>query len=134
MLYIKIDHSGVSVGRNIGIRYAKGKYINFLDADDKWDIKAFKFVLIFFKFYKNIYMVSCRMIFFEERISFHPLDYKFYGSRVANLTNEYNCIQLSSSSSFFKYSFIRRHKFKERVFNGEDALFINNIINIIKQC
>ena len=128
IIYIKIDHSGVSVGRNIGIRYAKGKYINFLDADDKWDIKAFKFVLIFFKFYKNIYMVSCRMIFFEERISFHPLDYKFYGSRVANLTNEYNCIQLSSSSSFFKYSFIRRHKFKERVFNGEDTLFINSLL------
>ena len=128
IIYIKIDHSGVSVGRNIGIRYAKGKYINFLDADDKWDIKAFKFVLIFFKFYKNIYMVSCRMIFFEARISFHPLDYKFYGSRVANLTNEYNCIQLSSSSSFFKYSFIRLHKFKERVFNGEDTLFINSLL------
>ena len=73
-------------------------------------------------------MVSCRMIFFEARISFHPLDYKFYKSRVANLTNEYNCIQLSTSSSFFKYSFIRLHKFKEGVFNGEDTLFINNLL------
>ena len=35
IIYIKINHSGVSIGRNIGLKHAKGIYINFLDADDK---------------------------------------------------------------------------------------------------
>ena len=45
VVYVKLEHGGVSRARNFGIQYAKGKYINFLDADDKWDNKAFKYVL-----------------------------------------------------------------------------------------
>ena len=40
--YIKIEHNGVSKARNIGLDYANGTYINFLDPDDKWDYNAFK--------------------------------------------------------------------------------------------
>ena len=130
MLYIPIKHSGVSIARNIGLKYAKGKYINFLDADDKWDKNVFKHVLLFFRFFKNIYIVSCRLIFFEGKEKYHQLDYKFYKTRVINVTEEYNCIQLSSSSSFFHYSLIKANKFKEGIFAGEDTRFINNILLI----
>ena len=128
ILYIKIEHGGVSKARNIGIKYAKGKYINFLDADDKWDKKAFNYVLLFFNFYRNINIVGCRLIFFEAKVNYHPLDYKFYKSRVVNLSEEYNSILLSSSSSFFRYSSIKNKHFKEGVFNGEDTRFINNLL------
>jgi len=128
ILYIKIEHGGVSKARNIGIKYAKGKYINFLDADDKWDKNAFKYVLLFFNFYRNINIVGCRLIFFEARLNYHPLDYKFYKSRVVNLSEEYSSILLSSSSSFFRYSCIKDKHFKEGVFNGEDTRFINNLL------
>ena len=94
ILYIKIEHSGVSKARNIGLKYSKGKYINFLDADDKWDKNAFNYVLLFFKFYRNINIIGCRLIFFEARKNYHPLDYKFYKSRVVNLSEEYNSILL----------------------------------------
>ena len=47
--YIKIEHSGVSKARNIGLNYAEGKYINFLDPDDIWHHKAFYLVFLFFK-------------------------------------------------------------------------------------
>ena len=47
ILYIRIEHSGVSKARNIGIEFAKGKFINFLDSDDKWDKEAFKYALNF---------------------------------------------------------------------------------------
>ena len=107
ILYIKIEHSGVSKVRNIGMKYAQGKYINFLDADDKWNKKAFNYVLLFFKFYKKINIVGCRLIFFEARVNYHPLDYKFYKTRIVNLSEEYNSILLSSSSSFFRYSSIK---------------------------
>ena len=130
ILYIKIKHDGVSKSRNIGIKYSEGEYVNFLDADDKWDKKAFNYILLFFRFYKNINIIGCRIKFFEAKVSSHPLDYKFFKSRVVNLTNEYNFIHLSSSSSFFRYKLIKNLRFKEGVFNGEDTRFINNILLI----
>ena len=128
IIYIKIAQGGVSKARNIGLKYAKAKYINFLDSDDKWDKKAFFYALLFFRLYKNIDIIGCRLKFFEASDKYHPLDYKFYRSRVANLTNEYKCIHLMSSSSFFRYSLIKDKKFKEGVFAGEDTRFINNFL------
>ena len=126
--YIKIEHSGVSVGRNIGLKYVEGEFINFLDSDDKWDSKAFQIVLFFFRYYKKINIIGCRIKFFELYNSYHPLDFKFTKTRVVNINKEYNCIQLSSSSSFFRYSLIKKEKFKPGIFNGEDTRFINNIL------
>ena len=128
IIYIKLEHGGVSRARNFGIQQAKGKFINFLDADDKWDNKAFKYVYLFFKMYRRVNIIGCRLIFFEAKHSRHPLDYKFYKTRVVNLLDEYNCIQLSSSSSFFRHSFIKNKTFQEGILTGEDTRFINNLL------
>ena len=128
IVYIKIKHSGVSKARNIGLDYAKGEFINFLDADDKWDSEALMHVSIFLKENKNVDIVAGRLLFFEAINGYHPLDYKFYKTRVVNLTREYNCIQLSGASSFFRNSLIKEKRFAEDVFTGEDTIFINNIL------
>ena len=130
IIYSKIEHSGVSISRNIGLKYALGKYINFLDADDKWDLHAFMYVFYFFKFYKNVGIVAGRLKFFETLNSYHPLDYKFYKTRVANLTVEYNCIHISGPSSFFRKSLIKTNNFDKDIFSGEDTIFINNLLLI----
>ena len=137
--YIKINHSGVSISRNIGLKYAKGLYINFLDSDDKWDIKAFANVYLFFKMNEDIGLVGCRFKYFELLNKYHLLDYKFYKTRKVNLTKEYDCIQLSASSSFFRASEIKGKYFERGIFSGEDIRFIFNfiifkpIIGIIKE-
>ena len=128
IIYTKINHSGVSKARNVGMKYAVGKYANFLDPDDKWDYQAFKNFLLFFKYYKQIDFVAGRLKFFEAKENYHPLDYKYYKSRVVNLTNEYNCIHLSASSCIFKQSLIKDKSFEEGVFSGEDARFVLNIL------
>ena len=61
IFYIKITHGGPSKARNIGLSYAKGTIVNFLDSDDKWDIKAFNYVFLFFKLYKNIDVIGGRI-------------------------------------------------------------------------
>ena len=128
IIYFKIKHSGVSKARNIGMNYANGTFINFLDADDKWDNQAFYFFSLFLKMYNDIDIVSGRIKFFGEEKRYHPLDYKFYKTRVINLTKEYNSIQLSASSSIFRKSSIKDKNFKEDVFFCEDSLFVNNFL------
>ena len=130
IIYIKIKHSGVSKARNEGMNHAHGKFINFLDADDKWDYQAFNYINLFFKINKDIDFVAGRIKFFEEDKKYHPLDYKFYKTRVVNLSQEYNSIQLSASSSIFRKSSIAGKYFKEDVFFCEDSLFVNNILLI----
>ena len=126
--YIKIEHSGVSKARNIGLTLAKGKYINFFDPDDQWDSKAFEYFLSFFQNNKDIMLACGRFKFFEKTNSYHPLDYKFYQTRIVNLTQEYNCIMSTTANCFFHSSYISNKKFEENVQIQEDTLFINNIL------
>ena len=128
IIYKKIEHGGVSRARNVGLEYARGEFINFLDADDKWDPQALAYVLSFFENNTNVNIVAGRLLFFEAINGYHPLDYKFYETRVVNLTKEYSCIHLSGPSSFFRNFLIKGKKFVEGVFSGEDTIFINNIL------
>ena len=128
IVYIKTEHNGVSKARNIGMYYANGTYINFLDSDDKWDYQALEYFLLFFNKNKDIDLVAGRIKFFEAKEKYHPLDYKFYKSRVVNLSEEYNSIQLSVSSCIFKKSLIEGKYFTENIFFCEDSKFINSIL------
>ena len=128
IIYIKISHSGPSKARNIGLSYAKGKYINFLDSDDKWDKNSFRQAFLFFKFNKMVDIIGSRIKFFEASNGYHFLDYKFIKTRIVNLDKEYSNIQLHCSSSFFRYSAIIKNRFDENLFYGEDVKFISNLL------
>ena len=109
---------------------AKGKYINFVDSDDKWDYNAFSLILKFFDNHKKIECVAARIKFFGIKNHYETLDYKFYKTRIVNLTHEYNCIQLSISSSIFKKTYIEGKLFDENVLVSEDSKFINSILMV----
>ncbi len=130
--YIKQENAGVSAARNTGIPYIEGKYVNFLDSDDKWELDAFKKIYKFFEaHYDEVDVVSCRMKRFEASTAFHAVDYKYKpGSRVADLfdENEQNSIQLHVTSSVLKAEAIGDTRFVHGMKFGEDGLFVNEII------
>ena len=128
IIYVKNDHCGVSKARNIGLKYASGTLINFLDSDDKWESNAFKYVLLFSKYYKNVDIISGRIKYFECSNDYHLLDYKFRRTRIANLREEYDCVQLHAASSFFRLSSIKTKKFSENLSYAEDIEFILNLL------
>ncbi len=132
IIYVKQENAGVSAARNTGIPYAEGKYINFLDSDDKWDSHAFKKIYNFFEeHYNETDVVAGRIRQFDANTNYHVLDYKFKpGMRVADLTdeNEFDSIQLHVTSAVIKAEAIGNKRFDSEIKFGEDSLFINSII------
>ena len=129
IVYVKKENGGVSSARNEGIQYAEGKYVNFLDSDDCWEPKAFERVLKFFDDnYDIIDVVGARKKFFDAKTGYHPLDYKFSVTKIVDLRDEYEFIQMDVTGAFIKNEAICDTRFSERLKYGEDACFINTII------
>ncbi len=129
IVYVKKENGGVSSARNEGIPYAEGKYVNFLDSDDCWQKNAFEKVLKFFdENYDIIDVVGCRKKFFDAMTGFHTLDYKFKVTKIVDLRDEYEFIQMDVTGAFIKNEAIGDVRFLTQLKYGEDAQFINTII------
>ncbi len=62
--YFKIKNQGVSKARNIGVSYAKGEFLAFLDADDLFDLNNLEQKTDYLNTYKEIGLVhSLEQIF-----------------------------------------------------------------------
>ncbi len=124
------ENGGVSSARNAGLELAEGKYVNFLDPDDKLTPDTLKKVWKFFeKHYGETDVVAIPMRFFDGRTGDHVLNYKFEGkSRVVDLNKEWNYIQLSMSSAFLKREAVQNLRFDTRLSHCEDAKVMQKIL------
>lgn len=126
--YVKNEkNKGPGASRNIGLEYATGEYVNFLDSDDNLSKNTMKDVLDFFNTHPQVDLVSIPIYFFESRTGEHSLNYKFKEPRCVDLLENPDCYQLSAPSSFIRRSSTKDIKFPN-IITSEDVVFINEIM------
>ena len=123
------ENQGQATARNNGMKFARGKYLNFLDSDDKLELNTLSSVYDFFEQHHNqVDIVSIPIRFFDRESGDHILNYKYESTRLVDLIEEPSFIQLSASSAFFKRSAIGENEFDTELVVSEDAIFLNKIL------
>ena len=127
--YFYKENGGQASARNYGIKHANGKYVNFLDADDKFMPCTLENVFDFFeKNFSQIDLVAVPMYFFERQTGDHPLNYKFQETEVIDLKINWDFPQLATNSSFFKRSVFDNYEFDTSLISSEDAIMVNKLL------
>lgn len=126
--YKRIHNQGVSNARNVGMKMARGTYIHFLDADDLLSKHFYKQSIRFLKSHNSIPFVASKIMFFDESIDSHPLNYKFKKTRVIKLSEEPNNPILHAATVVFRRESIRGHQFDTELSISEDAKFLGEVL------
>ena len=128
IVYIEKENGGVSSARNVGIDAATSDYVFFFDPDDILEKNMFEDGIKMLEENEEINFVTFRQHFFEAEDGYHPVDYKFdKGSRIVDITKDYECIQLCVFNVIRK-SAIKNIRFDEKIRFSEDAKFMTDIL------
>jgi len=119
-------NGGVSSARNEGMKYIQGRYVNFLDADDKFSRNTFSAVHKFFIHNdEETDVVAVPRYYFDGKKGEHDLNYRFEkGSRLIDLRRDYTAIQNTSSTAFFTREGIEDIYYETSLNYCEDTLFV----------
>lgn len=128
ILVIHKENGGLSSARNEGMKHAIGKYINFVDPDDKLSVHTASAVYAFFQEHTDVGIASIPMYFFDGATGSHPTNYGKYlkngMARVINLEENFELLQTSCASCFIKRELLQDIVFDERLCSMEDAKFL----------
>lgn len=128
VVYIYQENQGQSSARNNGLKVAEGRYVNFMDSDDKLEINALYDVYnLFTGNDEEIDVVSIPRYLFGRVNGPSVLTHKFDATRIIDINEEYDFPQTAVNAAFIRRDAIDV-EFDERVIISEDSLLINKII------
>lgn len=130
VLTIHKPNGGVASARNEGLRYACGKYLNFMDSDDILLPNAFSEMFAFFEQHKEeTDIVTIPLQFFDAASGEHWQNSKFaYGSRIIDLNEEPETTLMFVTASIFAARVKERIVFDPTLPCGEDIKVIYSIL------
>jgi len=130
VVYIKLEKNAGPIGaRFAGLQKAQGKYINFLDSDDKWEPAAFERAFPYFEnHYFEIDLLACRIYRFGAFEKWDVNDDKFRSTRIINVDDEYDALLQSMCSVIFKASFVKAIPWNYNITHAEDGAFLTSAI------
>ncbi len=123
----KSEHRGPAGARNVGLEYATGEFVNFLDSDDKLSLNVLSEVYAFFNEFRTD-LVTIPIEYFGAKSGNQYMNYRFTKTGLIDLNERFDCPQMSVSTSFIRKEAIDDIRFNEKLANGEDLLFVNKIL------
>lgn len=117
--FLSQENTGVSGARNLGLKYAQGQYICFIDSDDWIEKKYLNNFQFGYDFCIQGYIVNTDQ---EFKISYTPLCLnQNTGSEIVK-----RGLQTAPWAKLFKREIIEKHSitFPENISYGEDSIFI----------
>ena len=131
IVVIHKPNGGVASARNAGIAIARGRYINFMDSDDKLSSNTLSSVYNFFSQHdQEVDLVSVPIFYFEQKTDPHRLNFKYASgtAQVVDLTQHYSYFQMSSASAFFRREVLDDQTFDTSLRYAEDSKAIMKLL------
>ncbi len=116
------ENGGASSARNAGLPYVEGRYLNFMDSDDKLSPETLENVYTFFQEHEaETDAVVIPMIYFDGGNDEHLLNFFRRETRVADLEEHPEYVAMSMSSTFLRTEAAKDIHFDTRLAYAEDA-------------
>lgn len=153
--YAHQDNGGVSSARNLGVSLAQGEWVGFLDPDDAYSFNTLAEVKKSIETFPNVDLFSMPMFSFGRERKSHRLNFKFgrinrnkiikqaksvnydddseTETKIIDVHEEPESIQLSSASTFIRKSLLKKNPFPNELSVGEDMVFLNRLFSRISQ-
>ena len=128
IIAISQNNQGASSARRHGLHMASGKYVTFLDSDDKWSEDSFSEAFRFFQQHPDVVICAAPIRFFGAQDGDHPLSYRFHTTQVIDLNSTVDYPQLSLSDVFIRRDAMDDNLFDDRLQVSEDFVVVNRIL------
>lgn len=126
--YIYKQHEGNGTIRNLGLSCAQGEYVTFLDGENFFSKNTLKNVLKFFKTHDEIDIISTVPTFLNLENDDEIFKLKYGKTKIINLLENPEFIQVQTTTCFFKRSTIRNIIHSEQFKLSEEITFINQLL------